>query len=38
METLIYPAVLLIAMLFAIWRGHTVTIFRLEPKDRGRKR
>ena len=35
MEALIYAAVPLIAVLFAIWRGHSVTFaLRLEPKNR----
>jgi hypothetical protein len=38
METLIYVAAVLVAVLVAIWRGHTVSFaLRLEPKNR-RKR
>jgi len=38
METLIYPAILLVAVLFAICRGHSVSVgLHLGPRNR-RKR
>jgi len=38
METLIYPAVLLVAVLYAIRSGHAVSFgFHLEPKNRPKR-
>jgi hypothetical protein len=38
MEALVYPAVLLVAVLYAIRRGHVVSFgFRLEPKNRSKR-
>ncbi len=35
MEALIYPAVVLVAVLYAIRRGHAISFgFHLEPKNR----